>query len=52
VWIVPAGLYRPIRQDAVLLAEGEDNPAARAYLEFLRSDEAIAVIEAAGYLVE
>ncbi len=51
-WIVPAGLYRPIRQDAVLLAEGEDNPAARAYLEFLRSDEAIAVIEAAGYLVE
>ena len=49
VWIVPAELHEPIRQDAVLLKLGEANPAARAYLAFLRSDRALAVITAAGY---
>lgn len=52
VWLVPAELFEPIRQDAVLLKSGEANPAATAYVEFLRSDKAIAVIEAAGYVVE
>lgn len=52
VWSVPADLYQPIRQDAVLLKAGEANPAAAAFLEFLRSDAAVAVIEAAGYAVE
>lgn len=52
VWLVPADLYEPIRQDAVLLKAGEANPAARAYVEFLKSDEAVAVIEASGYVVE
>ena len=52
VWIVPADLYRPIRQDAVLLKAGQGNPAATAFLDFLRSDAAIAVIKAAGYDVE
>jgi molybdate transport system substrate-binding protein len=52
VWIVPANLFEPIRQDAVLLKTGEGNPAATAYVDFLRSDAAVVVIEAAGYLVE
>ena len=52
VWIVPADLHEPIRQDAVLLKAGEGNPAATAFLDFLKSDAAIAVIEAAGYVVE
>ena len=52
VWIVPAELYQPIRQDAVLLKTGEANPAATAYLDFLKSDAALAVIEGAGYAVE
>ncbi|ODT77444.1 MAG: molybdate ABC transporter substrate-binding protein [Pelagibacterium sp. SCN 64-44] len=52
VWIVPAELFEPIRQDAVLLKTGEANPAAQAYVDFLRSDKAVAVIEAAGYVVE
>lgn len=52
VWIVPAELFEPIRQDAVLLTSGEANPAAQAYVDFLRSDKAVAVIEAAGYVVE
>jgi molybdate transport system substrate-binding protein len=52
VWIVPDDLYEPIRQDAVLLKAGEANPAATAFMDFLRSDAAVAVIEASGYLVE
>ncbi|WP_332700301.1 molybdate ABC transporter substrate-binding protein [Devosia sp.] len=52
VWIVPADLYDPIRQDAVLLRTGEANPAAIAFIDFLRSAAAIAVIEASGYFVE
>lgn len=49
VWLVPAELYEPIRQDAVLLKTGQDHPAAKAYLDFLRTDKALAVISAAGY---
>jgi molybdate transport system substrate-binding protein len=52
VWLVPAALYEPIRQDAVLLTTGEANPAAAAFLQFLRSDAALAVIESAGYRFE
>jgi molybdate transport system substrate-binding protein len=48
-WDVPAGLYSPLRQDAVLLEHGADNAAARAFLEFLGSDEARAEIERRGY---
>lgn len=50
-WLVPADLHEPISQGAVLLKEGEDNPAAVAFLEYLQSDEAVGVIEAAGYSV-
>ncbi len=48
-WDVPAALYPPIRQDAVLLAHGADNPAARMFMDFLRSPEAAAVIARFGY---
>ena len=52
VWLVPADLYEPIRQGAVLLKTGEANPAARAFIDFLKSDTATAVIKDAGYGVE
>lgn len=52
VWLVPADLYEPIRQDAVLLKSGADNPAATAFIDFLSSDAAVAVIEAGGYVVD
>ena len=48
-WLVPARLYTDIRQDAVLLKAGEKNPAARALLDYLRSEPARAVIRAWGY---
>jgi len=48
-WDVPQALYAPIRQDAVLLGPGAGNPAARAFLDFLRTPEAAAVIDRFGY---
>lgn len=51
-WVVPQELYQPIRQDAVLLNKGADNPAAVAFLEFLKGDEAGAIIEQYGYALD
>jgi molybdate transport system substrate-binding protein len=52
LWQIPADYYSPIEQSAVLLKTGEANPAAAAYLEFLKSDAAREVIERFGYGVE
>lgn len=51
-WTVPRELYEPIRQDAVLLNAGADNPAAAAFLQFLKGDEAVAIIEQYGYVLD
>ena len=48
-WIVPPGLYEPIRQDAVLLARGKDKPAAAALAAYLKGDKAKTVIRSFGY---
>jgi molybdate transport system substrate-binding protein len=48
-WQPPQALYTPLRQSAVLLARGADNPGAAAFLQFLASAEARAVIRRAGY---
>jgi len=48
-WIVPDVHYSPIRQDAVLLKRGADNESAREFIAFLKSPEALAVIEKYGY---
>jgi molybdate transport system substrate-binding protein len=48
-WVVPADLYEPIRQDAVLLEKGADNEAANAFVEFLKGPEAATVMEKYGY---
>jgi molybdate transport system substrate-binding protein len=48
-WRVPASLYTPLRQDAMLLVHGQDKPAARAFLDFVRQDEARALIRRFGY---
>lgn len=47
--LVPQGRFAPIRQDAILLRHGADNPAARGLLEFLRGPVAGAIIERYGY---
>ncbi|MFZ5707873.1 MAG: molybdate ABC transporter substrate-binding protein [Pseudomonadota bacterium] len=48
-WIVPASLHKPIEQQAILLKTGAANPAARAFLKFLKSDAALRIIRRYGY---
>jgi len=48
-WMVPANLYTPIRQDAVVLDKGKGKPAAEALMKYLKGDKAKAVIKAFGY---
>jgi molybdate transport system substrate-binding protein len=50
-WIPDGTLYTPIHQDAILLSHGADNPAALAFLDYLKTPEAKAVIAASGYAV-
>ncbi|MHB1245835.1 MAG: molybdate ABC transporter substrate-binding protein [Sulfuriferula sp.] len=49
VWVVPSNLYQPIRQDAVILTKGKNNPAARALVKFLKTPQAQDVIRSYGY---
>jgi molybdate transport system substrate-binding protein len=51
-WLVPQNLYAPIKQDAVLLKKGENDEAAKSFLNFLEGPEARAVIEKFGYALE
>jgi len=51
-WVVSDDLYDPIRQNAVLLKTGQRNPAAEAFLSFLKSTAAVAFIEKYGYGVD
>lgn len=48
-WIVPAKMYSPIKQDAILLNSGRNNPAAIALMTYLQSQAAKAVIHKFGY---
>jgi molybdate transport system substrate-binding protein len=50
-WLVPAAWHAPIDQQAVLLRNGEKNPAAKAFLAFLKSPPALAIIKRYGYEV-
>ena len=50
-WIVPQTLHAPIDQQAVLLKRGGNNTAAQAFMRFLRSAEAKAIIRRYGYEV-
>jgi molybdate transport system substrate-binding protein len=51
-WDIPQNLYTPIRQQAVLLVRGRDNPTARALLAYLKSDAGRRVIHSFGYGTE
>lgn len=48
-WLIPTELHRPIEQSAVLLKKGQDNNAALAFIDFLKSRKASAIIKANGY---
>jgi molybdate transport system substrate-binding protein len=51
-WEIPQTLYEPIRQDAVLLDRGKNNPAAVELLNYLKSDAARIIIHKYGYTTE
>jgi len=48
-WLVPASDHAPIEQQAILLWTGDKNPAARAFITFLKGPEARAIIKRYGY---
>jgi len=48
-WLVPAEDYTPLTQDAVLLNPGKDSQAAKDFLAFLKTPEAVKIIEGFGY---
>ena len=48
-WLVPEDLHAPIRQQAVLLEAGRDNPAAARFLDFLESAAAREILRRHGY---
>lgn len=48
-WIVPAQLYTPITQDAILLKTGAANAAAKDFVAFMKGPEATKVKEKYGY---
>ena len=48
-WVVPEQLHTPIRQDAIVLNAGKGNAAASAFVDYLRSEPAKAVMRSFGY---
>ena len=48
-WDVPAHLFAPLRQQAVLLRNGQRNEAARAFLDYVKGATARNVIKRFGY---
>ena len=48
-WIVPADFYEPIRQDALILKKGANNPAAKALVDYLKGPKAAEIIKSYGY---
>jgi molybdate transport system substrate-binding protein len=48
-WLVPPHMYSPIRQSAVQLSAAKDPAAAKAFLAFLKSEKAAAIIRSFGY---
>ncbi|MDC0610982.1 molybdate ABC transporter substrate-binding protein [Vibrio sp.] len=48
-WEVPTSDYAEIQQDAVTLASGKTNKAAQAFLDYLKTDRAQAIIKSYGY---
>lgn len=49
MWEIPQSLYAPIRQDAVLLRHGANNPGAQALMTLLKSPDIQALIRSYGY---
>lgn len=51
VWIIPAELYAPILQDAVLLTRAKNKRLALQFMQYLQSAQAQEIMQHAGYLI-
>ena len=49
MWVVPAQYHTPIIQDAVILKRAASNPAAKAWMELLKTPQSKALIRSYGY---
>lgn len=49
LWHVPQAYYQPLDQQAILLNRGVGNEAARAWMDFLKSETALTIIRNYGY---
>ncbi len=52
MWVVPAQYHAPIIQDAVILRRAADNPAAKAWMDLLRTPQSKEFIRSFGYEVK
>ncbi len=48
-WAVPQELYTPLKQDAILVTRARANPAAQAFLDYLKTPASRDVIQSLGY---
>lgn len=48
-WVVPERWHSPLRQDAILLTSGRNNPAATALLAYLKTDKVKLMLRSFGY---
>jgi len=51
-WDVPVKFHDPLEQQAVLLVHGEQNQAAKAFLNYVRGEKSRKIIEGYGYGLE
>lgn len=50
-WVVPTSDYDPINQGAILLKHGAKNAAAQAFMDFMKTPKATAIVKRFGYNV-
>ncbi len=48
-WDVPTSFHDSLEQEAVLLVTGQNHAGARAFLDFVKGDKSLAIIERFGY---
>lgn len=48
-WVIPQDMYKPLKQDVVLLIKGKSNESAKQFLEFLKGEKAKKIIADYGY---
>ena len=51
-WDIPEDLHEPLRQQAILLTQGQHNEAAKAFLDYIKGPEAQKIIQQFGYGLE